>query len=227
MQRDKSSDAFHIISWNIEGAKREAQDLAHFAHTYKPAMMFLSEPQLFQCDSTSALAPFLSTYRHNLNSEDSYFPELATEQRQAHGGTLVLWHSALDPFITLLPTTSPSVLPLLLSVPGLAKSAHIGIYLPTSSRDQDFAIALSSLTATLESLAEEHQGVPAYIQGDGNVNPTNFPRVQLLTNFLIQFNLTSLHLNHPTHHPSWEAEFPTANLISCCTPVPSNHQKPW
>ena len=162
--------------------------------------MFLSEPQLFQCDSSQALAPLLPTYSHHLNSEDFYFPELALEKHQAHGGTLALWHCALDPFVTILPTTSPAVLPLLLSIPGLNPSVHVGIYLPTSGRDEDFVVALASLAAVLESVAEEHHGFPVYVRGDANVNPSNLPRVHLLSNLLSQFKLESLSLHHPTHH---------------------------
>ena len=162
--------------------------------------MFLSEPLLFQCDANSALAPLLPTYCHHLNSEDKFYPELALERRQAHGGTLALWHSDLDPFISTLPTTSPAVLPLLLSVPGLSPSVHIGIYLPTSGRDENFVVALAALTAVMESALDEHPGVPVYVRGDANVNPSNLPRLQLLTSFIAQFNLQNLPLNHPTHH---------------------------
>ena len=146
----------NILSWNIEGAKRGAHNLAHFVEIHHPALMFLSEPQLFQCDASLALAPLLPTYCHHLNSEDTYYPELALDKRHANGGTLALWHSALDPFITILPTTSSAVLPLLLSIPGLSPSVHVGIYLPTSGRDEHFVVALASLTAVLESVQEEH-----------------------------------------------------------------------
>ena len=125
---------------------------------------------------------------------------MALEKRQAHGGTLALWHSALDPFISILPTTSPAVLPLLLSIPGLSTSVHIGIYLPTSGRDDLFVIALAALTAVVESVLDDHHGVPIYVRGDANVNPSNLPRVNLLSNFLKQFNLLNLPLGHPTHH---------------------------
>ena len=189
-----------IISWNIEGAQRGASNLAHFTKLHKPALIFLSEPQLFQCDCSFALAPLLGTYRYNLNSEDSYLPDLALEQRQAHGGTLALWHSSLDPFVTLLPTTSPAVLPLQLSIPGLTPSVHIGVYLPTSGRDSEFIVALASLTAVLECLTENQEGVPVYIRGDANVNPSNLPRVRLLQNLISQYNLQNHPMLHPTHH---------------------------
>ena len=190
----------NILSWNIEGAKRGAHNLAHFVEKYDPALMFLSEPQVFQCDAALAMAPLLPTYCYHLNSEDTYYPELALDKRQAHGGTLALWHSALDPFITILPTTSPAVLPLLLSVPGITPSVHVGIYLPTSGRDEDFVVALASLTAVLEHVLEDHHDVPVYVRGDANVNPSNLPRVQLFSSILSQFSLKNLPLLHPTHH---------------------------
>ena len=119
-------------------------------------MIFLSEPQLFNCDVNLALSPLKPTYCHKLNSDDSFFPELALEHRQAHGGTMALWHSALDPFITCLPTNTPAILPLLLAIPGLQPSAHIGIYLPTSGQDKEFVIALGELGTVLELLREDH-----------------------------------------------------------------------
>ena len=196
-------DAFSTlftISWNIEGAKRGSHSLAHFVVIHHPALIFLSEPQMFQCDASSALSPLLPNYSYHLNSEDCFYPELALEKRQAHGGTLALWHAALDPFITILSTPSPAVLPLLLSVPGLAPTVHIGIYLPTGGKDELFVIALAALTAVLQTVLDDHHGVPVYIRGDANVNPSNIPRLQLFTKFLLQFDLQSLPLHHPTHH---------------------------
>ena len=162
--------------------------------------MLLSEPQLFQCDATLALAPLLPTYCYHLNSEDQFYPELALAGHQAHGGTLAIWHSALDPFISILPTTSPAVLPLLISVPGLLPSVHVGVYLPTSGKDEHFVVVLAALTAVLETVQDEHPGVPVYVRGDANVNPSNLPRLELFTSFLTQFDLQNLPLNHPTPH---------------------------
>ena len=111
-----------------------------------------------------------------------------------------MWNSALDPFITILPTTSAAVLPLLLSIPGLSPSAHICVYLPTRGQDDKFVLALAALTAVMESLAEDYPNTPVYIRGDANVNPNNHSRVQLLSSFSSQFHLSSLDLGHPTYH---------------------------
>ena len=75
-------------------------------------------------------------------------------------------HSSLDPFVSILPTTSSSVLPLLLSVPGLTSSLHIGLYLPTSGKEAEFTLALTALDMVLQDIAESHPSTPLYIRGD-------------------------------------------------------------
>ena len=199
---DKSKDAYSVtvLSWSIEGAKQGACSLSHFVKSHQPALLFLSEPQLFQCDVSLALAPVLGTYCHHLNSEDSYYPELALESRKAKGGTLCIWHSALDPFITIQPTTSCAVLPLFCPSLDCPPSAHISVYMPTSGRDHEFVLALAALSAVMESLAEDYPKAPVYIRGDANVNPNNLSRAQLLSSFSSQFHLSSLDLGHPTYH---------------------------
>ena len=128
--------------------------------------MFLSEPQLFLCDTSLALACLKPSYCHHLNGEDALLPDLALDQRRAWGGTLAMWHSSLDPFVSILPTTSSSVLPLLLSVPGLTSSLHIGLYLPTSGKEAEFTLALTALDMVLQDIAESHPSTPLYIRGD-------------------------------------------------------------
>ena len=152
---DKLKDASNltVISWNIEGAKRGVSALSHLSSLNPTALMFPSEPKLFQCDAILALS-CMGSYSLHLNSEDSTLPSMALDQRHAWGGTLALWHSSLDPFVKVLPTSSSSVLPLLLSIHGLSPSAHIGIYLPTIGRDHDFLTALTALDMVLVSLAE-------------------------------------------------------------------------
>ena len=161
--------------------------------------MFLSQPMLFQCDAALALSS-MASYSFHLNSEDSSLPSMSMDQRRAWGGTLALWHSSLDPFITVLLTNSPSVLPIFLSIPGLSTSIHIDIYLPTSGRDPEFLAALTALDMVLVSMAETKPGVPVYIRGDANVNPNNTSRHNLFQHFLTRHSLSSLPLQHNTHH---------------------------
>ena len=153
--------------------------------------IFLSEPQVFQSDISILCSPFSGEYSFLLNSEETSNPELALDSRKAYGGTLLMWKSELDPFVTPLPTTSPSFLPILLKIPGFAPSIHIALYLPTSGRDPEFVSALSLLDLFLEEASSTHQ-CQIYIRGDANCNPNNVVRSSLLVgqSGQFQFNKT-------------------------------------
>ena len=122
------------------------------------------------------------------------------ESLRAKGGTMALWKASLDPYVTVLPCTSPAVLPLLLSILGLSRSLHIGIYLPTGSLEQDWIIALAALTLVLEDAHKQFPGVPVYVRGDSNVNPNRQHRLKAWNDLLTRFHLRSHDLGHPTYH---------------------------
>ena len=73
------------FSWNIEGLRRNAHSLKHFTDLHRPDLIFLSEPQAFQCDVACTLKMFRGSYSHHLNSEDTYQPDLALEKSRAKG----------------------------------------------------------------------------------------------------------------------------------------------
>ena len=112
---------------------------------------------------------------------------------------MVMWHSNLDPYVKILPTTSSSSLPILLSIPGLQPTAHIGVYLPTSGKEPEFISALSALDLIITTIKEEYS-IPIYIRGDCNVNPKNKSRAAIFQHFCNKHELSSLDLHHPTHH---------------------------
>ena len=115
---DKSKDAtrshLKFISLNVEGLERNLYNLEHFIVKDKPDLVFLSEPQIFSCDISSVMGPFNGNYKFSMNSEDSHDPDLPLDRFKAKGGTLAMWSAKLDQFITVLPSNSPSVLPLLI-----------------------------------------------------------------------------------------------------------------
>ena len=174
-------------------------NLLHFVDNMLPDLIFLSEPQLFQCDAEALTSMFRGKYCYNLNSEDVHCPELPLAVRKAHGGTMVLWKVELDPYIRVLPSTSAAVLPILLAIPGVSRSAHIAVYLPTAGRDSEFISALAALECALLDISE-NLACPVYLRGDFNVNPKNITRVNLLQQFLVKFSLSSLEFGHSTHH---------------------------
>ena len=111
-----------------------------------------------------------------------------------------MWLSTLDPFVSIIPTHSPSIAAILLKLPGSCLSAHIAIYLPTSGQEVQFVSALASLDSCLENLLVNHQDLQVFLRGDANVNPKNISRVSLFQHFTSKFSLQSIKLGHPTYH---------------------------
>ena len=99
-----------VISWNIEGVHRGFPSLVTFCNQFSPSLIFISEAQSFQCN-IRLYTPQLPTYKFQLNGEDSFSPDLPMDTLRAKGGTMALWKCGLDPYVTLLPTTSSTVLP--------------------------------------------------------------------------------------------------------------------
>ena len=187
------------MTWNIEGWKRNCHNLQYFVQESKPDLIFLSEPQSFQCDISLQFECFYGSYSFHLNSDDVMCPDLPLDSRRSAGGTMIMWRSKLDPYIKVLPTTSSSVLPIILSVPGMTVSAHICLYLPTSGKEAEFVSALASLEVCIQEIQEDY-GCPIYLRGDCNVNQNNHSRASIYKHFSSKHNLFSLDLAHPTHH---------------------------
>jgi hypothetical protein len=187
------------ISWNIEGIKRNHVNLKHFCDQHKPDLVFLSEPQIFHCDVPLLTPHFQGQYALLLNSEETESPNLAIESCRSHGGTMVMWRTELDPYITPLPTASSSFLPILLNIPGYSTSIHVAIYLPTAGRNSEFISALSLLDTFLLE-AQVMYSCPVFIRGDANCNPNNHERFALFTHFCSKHGLNSIDFKHPSHH---------------------------
>ena len=167
---------------------------------FKPSLICLSEPQLFQCDVKSALEPIQGEYCFFLNSEDLHSPELPLENMRAKGGTMLLWEISLDPYITILPSTTSSILPMLFKPPNHTMSCHIVIYLPTSGQESEFVAAMASLDSCICDIYLKYENCPIFIRGDANVNQNNFSRASLFRHFLEKYEFVNLDIKHPTYH---------------------------
>ena len=192
--------SFYSLTWNIEGLRRNVHSLKHFVDKYKPSLVFLSEPQIFLCDTSLLLQTFQGCYSYHLSSEDLYLPELALEHSKAKGGTMILWQATLDPYITVIPSDSPSIAAILMKVPGISSSVHVAIYLPTAGQEAQFVSALASLDHCLEELLVSDEDLQVFIRGDANVNPKNQSRSALLSHFITKFSLLKVQFSHPTYH---------------------------
>ena len=153
-----------------------------------------------QCDASSLLQPFRGCYSFHLNSEDLHIPEIALSHNKAKGGTMIMWLSSLDPFVSIIPTQSACLAAILLNIPGYCITAHVAIYLPTSGQETQFISALASLDSCLEDLLNKHQDLQLFLRGDANVNPKNTQRASIFQHFLSKFSLLRVHIDHPTYH---------------------------
>jgi hypothetical protein len=112
---------------------------------------------------------------------------------------MVMWHSSLTPFVTIIPTESPSFQSILLKLPGSVTSVHTVLYLPTAGREDHFITALVDLEAHIDEIRSQHPDAPHFIRGDANVNPNNIARFNLFY-FSSSLSLKRLPLCHPTYH---------------------------
>ena len=149
------------LTWNIEGLKRNYQNLKHFTDIINSDLIFLSEPKVFQND-LPCLVRYLPNYKFYLNSEYIHAPEVPFVKNQTFGGTMVGWKNELDAHISL-----PSFyLPVVLSLPGTPVTVHIAKYLPTSGQESEFADQITSLRNTVQKLREDYPVSLVYLRGD-------------------------------------------------------------
>ena len=155
---------------------------------------------LHQSDLPPLLLPFKGRYEFHLNSEDIYAEDLPLAKSRAHGGTMVLWHTSISPFVTVLPSKSPSFQSILMKMPGTVISVHTVLYLPTSGKEDLFMSSLVDLGAHIEEIRLQYPDAPHFFRGDANVNPNNSAQHGLFSYFCSQYQLITLPLLHTTYH---------------------------
>ena len=190
-----------MISWNAENISNNHITLNHFAHKVSAQLIFLSEPQIYQCDLSPILEHFSESYEAHLNSEDVHDPDLPLTHSKAKGGTMVMWHRALSPYIKVMETSSPSFVSVLLSPPGYLPSLHTGVYLPTAGDDGKWLETLIDLESHITEIIEKHDGpIATFVRGDFNASSKNKNRSSLLSAVLSRLDLSRVHINSPTYH---------------------------
>ena len=102
-----------------------------------PDFIFISEPLLYQCDLFLEMNFFKEEYSSNLSSDDLHDHNLPLTGRRAKGGTLALWKSKFDPYVTSLPSVTSSFMTIIFAPKYATPSIHITVYLPTSGREDD------------------------------------------------------------------------------------------
>ena len=191
---------YKIFSWNIEGFRRNKTNLKYFVDLHLPDFIFLSEPNLFQCDLDQAMLPFKGEYLACLNSEDLYDAELPLIKSVTHGGTMILWKRAYDPHIKVVSVESTAFLPIIFSPPNQPISIHVAIYLPTSGKENEFVEETAQLISCIDQLRSAHPEALFYLRGDFNARDNNIKRLSLLNHLCDELDLGSVAIPHPTYH---------------------------
>ena len=155
---------------------------------------------MFQCDHLDQMSFFNAEYSSTLNSEDVFDPELPLLKMKAKGGTMALWRKHLDQFVTPLPSTSSSFLPILFSPPGYKPTVHITIYLPTAGQDDNFVDEIVKLNIYMAELNEKYPDAAVFVRGDANVNKKDKKRFQIFKTFCEDWSLSILDIKHTTYH---------------------------
>ena len=184
-------------------------------HDEEASICFISEPWLHLSDAPVALKEFSNQYEYYLNSEDRHDTLLSLEKSRAHGGTLALWLTELDPYITVLDPPSSHILPLVLDKPGFGISIHIAIYLPTAGKDAEFFRELSNLQDTIDNIREKFPDNAIFIRGDANASIPPRPgnkRDAVLDYFLDDNHLQTLNVGHKTYHHFINNGFSDSNI---------------
>ena len=163
-------------------------------------LIFICEPQIYQCDVDLNMNHLQGEYCHALNSTDKYDPDLPLVKPKAHGGTMVLWKIQHDPYISVHPVSSAAILPVIFNPTNSPTSIHIAVYLPTHGQDPKFMEELSTLEVCIQELRDLFPGAPVYLRGDFNVNAKNVKRSALLAHFCKNMGLTETALHHNTYH---------------------------
>ena len=168
--------------------------------THLPDLVFLSEPQVYQTDINQYTTGIQHEYCYSLNSDDLMDPDLPLVKSRATGGTLAMWRKWLDPHISVYPTQSSAFLPLVLQLPSSRVSVHIAIYLPTHGKDAEFISELAGLKNCIEEISSIYDHPLIFIRGDGNSNPKNLTRIQLLNHFMQECSMSKVDIVHCTYH---------------------------
>ena len=179
---------------------RNILNLKHFSTVHQPDLIFLSEPQIYQNDVELAMKYLIGEYNYSLNSEDVLDPDLPLIKSKANGGTMLLWKQSLDPYISIHPVSSTSILPIIFSPPDSPTSIHVSVYLPTHGQDSRFVEDLATLLVCLDDLHDVHPEAPIFIRGDFNVSDRNLKRTELFDNFCTNLNLTQVLFSHKSYH---------------------------
>ena len=155
---------------------------------------------MFQCDLHHRTGIFRGEYSFSLNSSDLYKKDDALQSSRSFGGTMVMWKKEFDAHVTVHSVSTPAFLPIVFTLPGLAVSVHICIYLPTQGKETRFLEDLASLSSCISEMKALYPDALFYLRGDFNTSRTNLKRTPVLEYFTNNHCFKSVSIQHTTYH---------------------------
>ena len=139
-------------------------------------------------------------YCSSLRSDDLLDSELPLIQKRAKGGTMVLWKKNLDQLVTVFPSPSSSLLPIVFTPPNQVPAILLTIYLPTAGKDVEYVEEITNLNNLVYDLIEKYPDAMLFLRGDANANPKDTKRVDSIKKLCDDWSLTETQVNHTTYH---------------------------
>ena len=200
MSSEAPISKYSCFYWNIEGFSRSKYALSSFLDLYSPDFVLLSEPMLFQCDLGLEMNLFKGDYCSSLSSDDLLDPELPLLKMRAKGGTMALWKKRIDPYVTVVPSSTSSIHSMVFSPPGLVPAIILCIYLPTAGKDLEYVEEIAKVNESILELVVKYPDAKILIRGDANANPKDTKRVDIVKKLCDDWSLTHTVIDHPTYH---------------------------
>ena len=155
---------------------------------------------LFQCDEQLEMLLFRGEYCSSLSSEDIFDPELPLIRRSAKGGTMILWKTELDQYVSVQTSPSSSFLAIVFSPPGHPPTIHLSVYLPTAGKDDEYTEEVLKIAQFVTELGGKYPEASIYIRGDLNANPKDKNRGIIVKKLCDDLDLAETTVEHPTYH---------------------------
>ena len=188
-----------LISFNIEGLRRNKHYLSHLLSNSRANVIFLQETWLPHSDQNT-ISNLLPEYSFKTSSSDMFqYPEdIMSNPSHVWHGVAVGWRTEIGSRIQPLESTYERIAGVRMSL-SEGSLLLVSFYAPTSGHDEDFLESISSMTEYLR--ANISTGDKLIIGADSNCSIKSSPRRQLAwKNLCDKFDLKSHAPPLPTFH---------------------------
>ena len=190
-----------MLTFNLEGFKRNKFYLSSLLEKYNPILVFVQEHWLPHFDATNKFKTNFSTHNFLTTSEDMFTPaeDLLLQPGPVWHGTALGWSMSIDKCVTRLPVVSDRFCGIQI------KNAEADIlaysaYMPTAGKDSEFLEVLSSLSEDIKHYKNKDTTLVIGCDSNQSIKSTN-RRSSAMNSFVSNFALKTILLGDvPTFH---------------------------